>query len=436
MDNYIEYVRNSIECDKTECDKEKCDKEKCDKNELFSKYWLYEHNKQMVFRPKAIKEGSVGNITPPKRNFETSVIFKILSSVKFEMLGVIVLSGFQRLRNKILNSIDIDTLVFTDYKGCLEDTHYKSYIQNFDDLENKIRQDFDLYIFDFHETVNFELLNLPFRLMMNKNIETLPYMIIFTPILDSDSFNKLTELYGTVLLPKQDCPELKYFDYRSTQDNRGRFDENYVPLDEQEVISYYTKTISENNKFKINVHKRLLVVTTDLDYAGIEFIRCLNAPGVVIHKLNIHGSNRIHRFNRDQIPDYYFEVEEIDEEERAPYDLDEIYGSEFMNYDDLVMLINQTPIVIVEPDTFEEMNLSTFSFYFVINTYFEWDIITRFNFIASIQNCKTKMLLVYSPPIASNLFTKGIKESKKILYDLNYESRIFNTYNVIQLNNL
>lgn len=415
---------------------------KIKRGELFTKFWISKISNQFYFRPIAINKTPVNNIIGdykyvyndyPKRNFEDTVLFKILKKFNFKNKGIVVLPGYQQLRQRILSNIDIDSLIFTDSDEYFQDTHFKSYIQNFEHLEDKIHQDFDLYVFDFTKTIDYNLIQLPFRLMISKNISVLPYIIIFTRLLSCDDYNKLTRMFGTIQLPKYRFPELKLFDYRLTQQDRGEYDENYIPLDEQEILKYYVDNISENQKFKIGIDRKLLIITSDIDYAGIEFVRLLNKQGIVIKTLNKHNRSNIYKFDSTQIPDYYYEVEEIDEEERAQYDLDEICSNEFVTYDVLKNIINNISIVVIDKDDFSELDLSQFEFRFIINTEFQWDINSRMDFIVSIYNCKCKLLMVYSPTIPSNL-KPGIKEhEKKLLYNVQYEQELFEAFNIIQL---
>ena len=76
---------------------------------LNSKYWLFKHSYDYVFRPIAFQRKSHYFMCHPKRNFDQSKIFNTLHKIKFIDRGVVVLSGYHRLYEKILKQIDVDT---------------------------------------------------------------------------------------------------------------------------------------------------------------------------------------------------------------------------------------------------------------------------------------------------------------------------------------
>lgn len=395
---------------------------------LNSKYWLFKHSYDYVFRPIAFQRKSRYFMCHPKRNFDQSKIFNILHKIKFIDRGVVVLSGYHHLYDKILKQIDVDTLIFTDKKTVPEDSIYKTFVQNFDNLEDKINTDFDLYIFDFEKEVNYDLIKLPFNLMINGKIATLPYIIVFIRNLKFKDECLLKNMFGIVFKEEINRNKIPIFDYRLHQEDRGDYDENYIPLEEIEVLEYFSKEIQE----KIDTKHKILIITDEKDFAGIEFVKRFNQFGVVIHRITPKGIVNCTFFNSEDIPDYYFELEEIVNEEDKPiYDISEFKQNHWIKQEEFDLLMENSSIVVIDKDELENFNLSNYEFKYVLNTNYIWDLNYRMDFNTSMRNANVEKIFVYSGPIPTNN-RRGIDPSKRrVFYNVKGEKTIFNRYNYI-----
>lgn len=395
-------------------------------NDLNSCYWIFKFSNGYSFRPIVFQQKLCNTTIRPKKNFKKSKLFDLLHKIKFIDRGVVVLSGYQQLRDKILKEIDIDTLIFTDRKTVSEDSTFKTFVQNFDNLEDKIKSDFDLYVFEFEREINFELIKLPFNLMIKEQITTLPYIIIFVKNLKFKDECLLKNMFGVIFKEQINKERIPIYDYRLQQENRGDYDENYIPLNETEILEYFSKQIIE----EINSKNKLLIVTNEKDFAAIEFIKQFNQFGIIINRITPKGIVNCVFFNQEDIPDYYFELEEIVNEEDKPlYDVSEFKQDYWIEQNEFKLLMENSSIVVIDDDELNNLNLSDFEFKFVLNTNYLWDINYRMDFNTSMRNVNVKKIFVYSGPIPSNLCRRLDLSKRRVLYDVEHEKNIFANYN-------
>ena len=195
--------------------------------------------------------------------------------------------------------------------------------------------------------------------MIGNKITTLPYMIIFVRNLKFRDECLLKKMFGIVFKEEINKKKIPIYDYRLHQKNRGDYDENYIPLNEIEVLEYFSKQIKE----KINVKNKLLIITDEKDFAAIEFIKQFNQFGLVINRITTKGNINCSFFNRDDIPDYYFELEEIvNEEDRPIYDISEFKQNYWIEQDEFKLLIENSSIIIIDKDELNNLDLSNCEF--------------------------------------------------------------------------
>lgn len=387
-------------------------------NDLDKKYWIKKPDINYHIRSKYI-ELFDNRISKPKKYFKSSKLFNLLRLYNFEYKGILVLSGFNKLKRDILDNIDIDTLILTTKPGIFYDSHNKTIIQDFDNIENKIHCVFDLYIYDFVDKIDYELLKLPFKLITKGEIDTLPYIIIFTDILGEEDYLTLTETFGKVEFPLFNLPELKIYDYRETIKDRGYGDINYTPLDENEVIDYYKELLMEK---KTEDNNSLLIVCNNFNYAAIEFVKLMCCPCLVINDYN-----EIYQFEINDIPDYYFnEQENICSEDEVIYDLSEFCEAKHYTLKELKHLITNSELIVMSKHFFKEFVEEDIQFKQVLLTNFKWDIKKRIDMIKRFHYYKTNTLYTYSDIIPYQYKHKKIT----INYNLDYQNKLFRTYNV------
>jgi hypothetical protein len=411
-----------------------------DERLLESKYWVKKNGCGYVFRP-LLNSPQLQKMNSPKVEKPHSILFSILESFNFKSKGVVVLPGFYKLKQTILKEIDTETIIFTDREGYFKDSRFKSIVQNFSNLDTKIKQNFDFYIYDFTKDINYELLTLPFKLILEGNITSLPYIIVFTNILSDDDFKQLSIMFGNIKLPKYTYKPLCIYDYRNTVKNRGKFDENYLPLTEIEVIDYYIKLIEENTLHKIfndttqitnKDYSNIIVFTTEIDYAAIEFTKLFKCNTIIISditsKLNFH----IFTLQESQIPDYYYDIEELDQEDKPEYILSDFVKSTCISYNTCNTNLRDYQIIIIHKDCIDQLPDLNINRSYILDTNFEWNLQKRIELIQLYRSFNATYLLTYSAPLPTTLHSGAKLASATVLYDLEYESKIFSSYNIKQ----
>lgn len=324
-------------------------------------------------------------------------------------------------------------------------TKYINNVDKYRDMFNDYKFDFIIYD-EIHSLLSGEfsyVLALPFILKIKGIISYLPYMLGLTASLPpprSEAYKLLINIFGKPIYSKSDIINIPiYFhDLRDRFTDRGNYDINYKPYDYKEALDMSMKLLDKNN-IKPSIDYKLIILTHMIDesvYAIIKAVTYYNKAAVLIRE----STNDDYIFYPNEIPDEYYEIEDLPPEDREDCDLDTVKSKNFAHKCKYQNVLHEVSIIVGTVSRLKEgfncENITT-----GICTQFIYSITSRVQILGRIRRSSTnenlnnhlRLFIVNSGVVPSNIKQPNRRGPITINYDFNLESELFKNENYIRL---
>lgn len=311
----------------------------------------------------------------------------------------------------------------------------------------------DLIIYDeLHSLTSAEfgkVLLLPFLMKQYGILKYLPILIGMTatvPKSDSLEFSLIQKVFGNPVESVDTIRDIRvdFTDYRDTQ-QLGKFDSNYIPLEDNEATIYYLQFML-NKGFQPTPNRKLLIITSTIEstvFAAIQACLTFQKPVLLIR-----AANEKSYFISDT-PDDYEYICDINKaghltEDDPEYTVDELKKYIKTNKDkikpcDYMKYINKACIVV---GTYHRLleGFNCKEFVWGICTKFIWSPLKRVQLLGRIRrnsddpelNAHKRIFFVHSCKIPSDIanpYRIKMRKPPKIDYDELFEQRLFTKEN-------
>lgn len=310
---------------------------------------------------------------------------------------------------------------------------------------------FDFIIYDeIHSLLSDKYSNvliLPFVLKFMKVINYLPLMLGLTASLPAQStqeYKLLNTIFGKPITLSSEITKIPvdYVDFRDlkTEQERKKFDVNYVPLTSEQALMKSLEFMNEQ-QIKPSIEFKLIIITHTIDesmYAAMTACSWFNIPTLLIRSVDESD----YFIMPDKIPDEYQEMESINPEDRLECTLDTAKELNFMIECKYTDYLNQTGIIVGTDARLKE-GFNCENICFGICTKFIYSDVSRVQILGRIRrsskseklNNHSRLFIVNSGRIKSNLKEPGrirMKAPIKITYDVKREKELFDAENYIK----
>lgn len=326
-------------------------------------------------------------------------------------------------------------------------TKYISDVDKYRDMFNDYKFDFIIYD-EIHSLLSDEfsyVLALPFILKTKGMISHLPFMLGLTaslPAPRSEAYKLLVNIFGKPIHARSDIVNIPiYFhDLRDRFTDRGKYDINYKPYDYKEALDISLKLLDKNN-IKPSVDYKLIILTHMIDesvYAIIKAVTYYNKAAVLIRE----STTNDYVFYPNEIPDEYYEIEDLPPEDREDCDLDTVKSKNFAHKCKYQDVLNDVSIIVGTVSRLKEgfncENITT-----GICTQFIYSITSRVQILGRIRRSSTnedlnnhrRIFIVNSGVVPSNIKQPNRRGPIVVNYDFDLEDKLFKDENYIRLMN-
>ena len=369
-----------------------------------------------------------------------------LNTIKkvYPTLNVMTRLDASTSKKSISNLQDIDIFIITPQ-------YLSKYIEtyNTEASQNVLKEyNFDFIIYDeIHSLLSEKYSNvlaLPIILKSLKILKRFPYMLGLTaslPSPKSEEYKLLNELFGKPITLTSEITRIPvdFIDWRDSISPavRRKFDSNYKPLTNQQALIKSLEYMFRHN-IKPSINYKLIVISHSIDdsiYAAIATCLQFELPVVVVRAVN----ETDYIIYPDKIPDEYMSIldnESQSDEDKVEYTLAMAKELEFMEeckYSDVLNKVG----VIVGTDARLKEGFNCENICLGICTQFIYSEVSRVQILGRIRrsskdeklNNHTRLFIVNSGVVPSNLKRPNRVGPIKIEYDFEREKELFNNEN-------